>query len=334
MCRIPTSPSPMRKNDLITTRSRLLCWGIACGLIALATLLNSGPPSAAASSVTRKVAPPGSAATDPLFWTDDRVAQALANDLSGGAPRVTPSPTGSGGTPLLRHTVVPNTLPTHAVGKLLLRSRAGLGSCSGTLIDTPSRRLVLTAAHCLFDEAGWVSSVRFLPGYEFGRSFRRWGWRFVEVAPGWIGSVLSGGLLAGKFDIGVVSLSGPLGGFIEGVDYELRPSRFDETRILGYPAGAMRGQQLRMCSTGTWKDTSRFSRAFPGPAPVVGQCDMAPGSSGGPWLVERVDAGGAIEYVVKGVTSVGWSRGGGRGRVLSSPFFGGALARLIRSAES
>ena len=69
-------------------------------------------------------------------------------------------------------------LPYSAVGKLFVRYGYGHGvECTATAIDTPSRSLVLTAAHCL---KVWdclegcrptvARSETFIPAYDHGRA--------------------------------------------------------------------------------------------------------------------------------------------------------------------
>ena len=99
-------------------------------------------------------------------------------------------------------------------------------------------------------------------------------------------------------------------------------SRDSSFQIFGYPAAALRGEELRSCRAhGLGSDplTNRFS----GPPTMPGSCDMAGGSSGGAWIV-----GG--QYV-DGVTSYGYSGNPDR---LYSPYFGRRSATSWRSCPA
>jgi V8-like Glu-specific endopeptidase len=78
------------------------------------------------------------------------------------------------------------TYPYRAIGKLFIFDRAGDSTCTGAVIQ---RRLVLTAAHCVYDEAGdfFYDHFTFVPAHDRGRApFGRWDWQVAWVTTSWL----------------------------------------------------------------------------------------------------------------------------------------------------
>jgi hypothetical protein len=59
-------------------------------------------------------------------------------------------------------------------------------------------------------------------------------------------------LRSSRYDLGMIVLKKRLGQGIEPLPVRLYPDRFGRTELFGYPAGAMRGRELRVCSSPTW----------------------------------------------------------------------------------
>ncbi len=66
--------------------------------------------------------------------------------------------------------------------------------------------------------------------------------------------------------------------------------------------------------------------AWPG---INAWCNMAGGSSGGPWMSAYDDGNGGTDWIVDGLTSMGWPSGR-----MGSPWFGSHFRRLIYNAEN
>lgn len=265
---------------------------------------------------------------DSRPWSTGEVRAALANPI-GPKPLAgrSTSFTAPRGQTSLRHSPVPGGLYNPAVGKLLVRFKSGSGHCSATLIDTPSGRLVLTAAHCLHDWSGWVRRVRFLPGFDDGRAYyNTWGAVNVLVPNPWYRTSWLGPFALGNFDLGIVKLRRQIPG-VEPMGFVRNPSRYrGRARLFGYPGGAMKGRSVRMCTSPTWRG-DQISEIDPGPTGMVARCNMAAGSSGGPWTAQIPDGYGNESTMAIGLTSSGWSN------KLWSPYFGSRLGSLIRDAE-
>ena len=101
--------------------------------------------------------------------------------------------------------------------------------------------------------------------------------------------------------------------------YASSRSRTSALQIFGYPAAALRGEELRSCGArGLGSDPLTFG--FAGPPAMPGACDMAAGASGGAWILDG-------KYV-NGVTSYGYADRPGR---LYSSYFGPAVGAFLRA---
>jgi V8-like Glu-specific endopeptidase len=287
---------------------------------------------------------PGSEASDPAspgatvshvldqgpdrYWTPKRIARAASSDplWRVGAQRESNTPLQS--LPTLRHQKYPLSLWDPAIGKIVLRTGPYLSSCSGTALSTPSYRLVLTAAHCLYDSNyGWSRRIRFLPGYDYGRAlFGVWG-----VTDAWIpGNYMK--TENTNFDYGILVMRRRVGKIVSSLPFKYRPARSGKTRIVGYPGAANRGKESRMCTSPAWKG-DWVSLLLPGPAGIAARCNMAGGSSGGPWLSEYYDEESeGPAFMVRGITSTAM-RKSGYSETFSSPFFGLQFGRLLVQVE-
>jgi V8-like Glu-specific endopeptidase len=197
------------------------------------------------------------------------------------------------------------TVPPYVVnGRIFIRQGRNRGYCSGTAIDSPSRRLVLTAGHCvnsgprgISGSSSWSRFVEFVPAYTDGVApFGAYVARRSDVfAPKpWVkqGSP--------NFDVGAV-LTGPaenglyvadaVGG---GVPLALDRSRHEQFETYGYPGMVRR---LQRCDS-PFVGNDRLTYPIPGPPTMSIRCHWLPGASGGGWLI---DEGTAID----GLTSYG-----------------------------
>lgn len=194
--------------------------------------------------------------------------------------------------------------------------RTGQYSCSGTALNTPSRSIVLTAGHCVQEAHSVGRNLVFIPAYDHGR--RPFGTFVVEVAylmPEWRSHENS------DFDVAALRVApnqfGYLTDVVGGRGYVFDRSRQSTFEIFGYPAGALRGEEMRSCRAhglGTDPATNRLK----GPPTLPASCDMAGGSSGGAWIVEG-------EYV-DGVTSYGYVNNPDK---LYSPYFGRKIGAFL-----
>lgn len=207
---------------------------------------------------------------------------------------------------------------TRTNGKILgIDPRQGSFSCSGTALNTPSRSIVLTAGHCVIANRVAAKRIEFVPAYDHGvRPFGTFAVKSVFVMPQWRRHENP------DFDVAALRVRrNHLGALVDVVGargYATSKSRTSAFQIFGYPAAALRGQELRSCSArGLGSDPLTFQ--FAGPPTMPGACDMAAGASGGAWIIDR-------EFV-NGVTSYGYE--GRPGRLYSS-YFGAEIGAFLR----
>jgi V8-like Glu-specific endopeptidase len=241
----------------------------------------------------------GEAARIAAYWTPERM-------------RSTPPLLASGHTdPLASASFAPvtdATLPPYTVnGRIFVRQGRNRGYCSGTAINSPTRRLVLTAGHCVNTgprgfrgTSAWSRYIEFVPAYTDGTApFGSFVARRPEVyAPKpWIE------MGNPNFDIGAfltapnaagVNVADAVGG---GATIALDLGRQELFQTFGYPGKVARLQQCESPSTGE----DNLTRQIPGPPTVKIRCHWLPGASGGGWLIE----GGTM---IDGLTSYGRNR--------------------------
>jgi V8-like Glu-specific endopeptidase len=269
-------------------------------LIALAAI---GAPAAASAAVrlhpaTETKATASSAAEEARiahYWTPARMRSA-------------PPLEGRSADPFASASFAPvadATVPPYAVnGRIFIRQGRNKGYCSGTAINSPSRRLVLTAGHCVNSgplEPGepsvWTRYAEFVPAYTDGTApFGVFVARRANVyAPKtWVKNANSnfdvGALLTGPNESGQL-VADAVGG---GATIVLDRSRHERFETYGYPGESKTLQHCVSPFTGN----DRLTYFEPGPPTLGVRCHWLPGASGGGWLIE----GGAS---IDGLTSYG-----------------------------
>lgn len=290
--------------------------GVSLALACLLATLLLAPTGAAASARLHPATAPGDgeAARIARYWTPERMRTTPPLDAIG-SERFDALGLGA----LTSFAQVPEpTVPPHAVnGRLFIRQGNSRGYCSATAIDTPSRRLVLTAAHCVNSgpqlpngHSVWSSFLEFVPAYSgttapFGAfiahrkgvfALRQW----VKFGnPNFdIGAVVTGPNAEGAYVADAVG-----GGATIATDL----SRRQDFQTFGYPGETRR---MQGCDS-PYVGDDNFTYRIPGPPTIAIRCHWAPGASGGGWLIEE---GTAID----GLTSYGKP---GDNRHTFSPYF-------------
>jgi V8-like Glu-specific endopeptidase len=280
-------------------------WPRAAGaLLVLACLLAMLLAASAGATESERLHPPatvgeGETARIARYWTPARMRSALPLDQPRSErPLALPS----------FAQIAEPTVPPFAVnGRLFVRQGRDRGYCSATAIDTPSRKLVLTAAHCVNSgpqfptgRSVWSSFLQFVPAYSgaaapFGAfiahrrsvfALRQW----VEFGnPNFdIGAIVMGPNAEG------LNVADAVGG---GVTIATDLSRRQDFQTFGYPG---RIRWMQSCDSPYVGDDASTYR-IPGPPTIAIRCHWAPGASGGGWLIEEGTA-------INGVTSYGKSK--------------------------
>lgn len=172
------------------------------------------------------------------------------------------------------------SFPNRIHGKIFFKVGDATYSCSGTVIDSKGRNVVITAGHCVYDvETGaYVSPLVFLPGYENGEALGQYFATGLGTTDAWKQGNQS-------YDIGIITLDTP----VQSV-YGSRQIAFDlnmnnrQVNILGYPSKPsprFNGEVLQGCKAAIRYIDNAQSLPYPlGAKP----CYMQQGSSGGGWV--------------------------------------------------
>lgn len=258
-------------------------------------------PGAAASARLHPATPAGGgeAARTLRYWTPARMNSTPPLD---GAKTLSDTAT-------ISFAPVPEpTVPPRSVnGRLFVKQGRERGYCSATAIDTPSRRLVITAGHCVNSgplgfrgRSVWSRYLEFVPAYSGGVApfgvfvTSR---KDVYALPQWVKTANP------NFDVGaLVTSANAEGKFVAdavggGAALAIDRSRNEEFQTFGYPG---KSRWLQGCESPYVGDDSLTYR-IPGPPTMAIRCHWAPGASGGGWLIDQGTA-------INGLTSYGKRR--------------------------
>ena len=205
---------------------------------------------------------------------------------------------------------------TPAVGALFTTtSGGGLGAhfCSASVVDSPARDLVITAAHCVSGS----SPIAFVPGYDNGRMpYGIWRVTRVIVDPSWVSSANP------NADVAFLVVTGQGGARIQdvtgGEQLGIGQAAGQFVSVVGYPEGANAPIRCDNLAHG-------FS-----PTQLVFDCGgYTDGTSGGP-LLEDVNPTTGLGTVI-GVIG-GYEQGGDIASVSYAARFGVLVADLYKTA--
>jgi hypothetical protein len=207
---------------------------------------------------------------------------------------------------------------TPAVGALFtVTSGGGLGGhfCSASVVDSPARDLVITAAHCV--GGGGSSQIAFVPAYDNGRMpYGIWRVTRVIVDQSWISSANP------NADVAFLTVSAPDGARIQditgGERLGIGQPAGQYVRVIGYPQ-----------ATNVPIRCGNLARRF-SPTQLVFDCGgYTDGTSGGP-LLDNVNPTTGLGTVI-GVIG-GYQQGGDTPSVSYAARFGALVADLYKTA--
>lgn len=154
-------------------------------------------------------------------------------------------------------------------------------SCSGTVVASRNRNVILTAGHCVYDldTAKFNRNVAFVPAYRNGESpFGRFAAVYSYTPSGWVNG-------AGQaYDMGAITVAEPIQDIVGArpIDFEYEPHNGAKLTIFGYPAlpsPPYDGETPIVCDSGYV-----FVNVGSPPSLAARPCDMQQGSSGGGWI--------------------------------------------------
>ncbi|GCB94794.1 serine protease [Streptomyces noursei] len=262
------------------------------------------PAPTASSSSSLRAAPSASATGSAPGWSAQR--------MRGAKPFRHP--------PGVSHTPPPTTSNAR-VGALFSHGGTGDHFCTGSVVDSPGKSVVITAAHCIHTGAGggYQTDLAFVPGYRDGQAPNgTWPIEKLVVDDHWARSSDPG------YDVGFV-IVGKVGGKriadVLGANRFGYDAGYDNTvRITGYPAS---GQDPISCGNKTTK--------FQADQMKVDCTGYSGGTSGSPWLThfDRATRTGEVIGVIGG-----YQAGGDTDDVSYSPYFNDAIKSLYDKAVS
>jgi V8-like Glu-specific endopeptidase len=244
------------------------------------------------------------------YWTPARLLAARA--WRAGATAAGPAASAS---PKAR-----TALEAPRIGALFLRESSGNHFCTASVVTSPGRDLLITAAHCLNagHDAGYRSDIVFIPDYRDGRApYGIWTPARLLVAPGWASRADP------DLDVGFVVLKPRNGENIEQV-LGANVLSFDAgyrnlVRVTGYPQSSGEPITCRNYTTRQSKDQLRF-----------GCAGFTGGTSGSPWITgfDPATHTGRIVGVLGG-----YQQGGDTDSISYSAYLGPAISQLYQEAK-
>ena len=287
---------------------------VAASCVAAILALGLGVPGAAASSAPVPGSVEPALPVAPLPPADE--------------PRLAYS--GTGRIPFTRFEVTStSSYPYSTAGRLIAefevpRTHAGgfetaRFACSGTVVESENKSLVVTAAHCLSDpETGQLANkVVFIPGYDRGKEpFGRWEALRFQTMTGW--KLDQSGRLQNQYDVGAVvvapddegrRLADVVGS--RGAKWNVSPDQIFES--FSYPGdGTFNGEILYSCrSRFGGRDESEGRSGFL----LSMGCDTGHGGSGGGWIIDGAYLNSVTSYSLDSDPEVNY------GPYLGSDFF-------------
>ncbi|AXI81265.1 hypothetical protein C7M71_007845 [Peterkaempfera bronchialis] len=186
--------------------------------------------------------------------------------------------------------------------------------CTASVVDSPGRSLIVTAAHCLDDS---TDDVTFVPGYRDGKApYGVWRLTASFVDKRW--SDNSDEDLDVAFAIVAPQGGKRIGDVVSGNKLGLNPGNGRKVRLTGYPDS--QDEPLSCFNTATRVGTTQLR---------IECTEYSRGTSGSPWVtgVDRTTHIGTVIGVIGG-----HQQGGDTDEVSYSSYFGKDIGALYRQA--
>jgi V8-like Glu-specific endopeptidase len=273
---------------------------------ALAVALLAAAGCSSASSAGHRVVQSAAA-----YWDRTRLLGALPFGLAGSRLRLPGQPADS-------RTAGPRA--GLRVGALFEHGAAGNHFCTASVVSSPGKNLLITAAHCINGgkgSGGYDSDIVFIPDYRDGQApFGVWTPARLIVAPQWANSSDP------DYDVGFVLLEPNHGRDIEQVLGASRLGTDSGYQYLVHVTGYPDSENVPITCV-NW--TSRFSDSQ-----LKFECaGYTGGTSGSPWVAKFI--AGSHTGTIVGVIG-GYQEGGDTPSLSYSVRFGPAILALYRQA--
>lgn len=174
--------------------------------------------------------------------------------------------------------------PLSAHGRIFFQKVGSddLYSCSGTVVQSRKRNLILTAGHCVYDlgTASFNERITFVPAYRDGQApFGQFPAELRYTTSGWINGSGPG------HDIGAIAVAAPVQDRVGGrpIDFDFNPRSKSRLTVFGYPAlpsPTYNGETPVVCDAIYVRGINTGTP----PSLAASPCDMQQGSSGGGWI--------------------------------------------------
>lgn len=255
----------------------------------------------AAPAIGRPARPPSHAAAPSAvvrsdveqYWTADRMRHATPLDLVTRHGRHAKHPAIAAAETAGRVWSYGGKV-ARTVGRIFFTTADGRNaSCSGNIVNSANRSVVVTAGHCVRHSGAWNDAWVFVPGYHDGeRPYGTWVATVLATTSQWQDSEDT------DYDVGMAVVA-PRGGTriadaLGAQDIEFGERRGRWVAAFGYPAeGPYDGSLPIYCTGDVGADLIGTSHD------QALACDQTGGSSGGPWLVGfRGATGSGTQYSV------------------------------------
>ena len=300
---------------------------------------------------TAKLTATGGDPAVTAYWTPERLKNAIPADTPASTARVNKqvnelerrassdkpltigsSPVAATSTKITPQAAPPVTNFSKTNGKVFFHNQSDGKDyvCSGSSINSSSKRLVVTAGHCVYGAPGnkWHSNWVFMPGYSKGAAYGSYQAAVLRTFTDWISYGESG--RGFNSDVAFVTTyngstsRAAVVNAVGGHGFEWGGGFGFDVSIFGYPANRNGGQIMWACwgTSGTgWTGTYRFNR--------ISGCNFGGGSSGGPWLNRYSNTSG-LGYV-RSVTSHGPAKSTA---YIQGPYFDSRVNDLFVAANN
>lgn len=326
-------PPHVVRSSMPSPRARM-------ALLALAICVSLGAPQAASASdvVSSRVLQQPADVFD--YWTQARMDAALPavpistegpldgiGDVLGGGGE-TDGASRRGPAKEIRD---PKRAKLRSNGKVFFSEGVSDFVCSGTVVKSKTKSLVVTAGHCSFSGGTQVSNFMFVPAKDGDREpFGRWSAKRLATTPQWQSSDDV------RYDVGMATMAKRNGKKLQNV-VGARGITFNRGgnqrfRAFGYPQGPpFGGKNLFVCKSPQEGTDSRMSQPRPGRI----DCNMTGGSSGGGWLVGKGKVNSVVSYGYEcpGVVIIVFPCDNPEDGKLFGPYFGNEIKKLYRSQK-